>query len=115
MAGVAFQKGDEIAAMDRERLARLQGRGVGAALLAVDQRHFAQHLAAPQNREHGFLAFAGRYANFYAPADHSQHAVARLAAAENHLPGGKTFGPGEGQHAFQLLGFELPKQYMSRN
>ncbi|EKV25961.1 hypothetical protein C882_3376 [Caenispirillum salinarum AK4] len=92
--GVGLQMGQEGLALEHQQVAGHQGGGIGRAGLAVQQADLAEHLSGADDVEDQFLAVGGIGGNLHLPARDRDHAVAGIAALEDHLPAFHT--PGDG-------------------
>ena len=81
------QEADEIVAIEDEEIALLRHGGIGRAVAAVEQRQLAELVARPRRLQHDLLAHQVLGEDLDAAAAHDEHAVARIAEAEQHLAG----------------------------
>jgi hypothetical protein len=101
--GVAFQEGQEIPSPQDQESAILHGGDRGAARLAVEQGHLAEHVARLQDAEDRLLAIRGDEADLDPPLHDDQQVIPGLALLEHHMPGGVVDHPRQLHEAGRFL------------
>jgi len=111
--GTTFEKRHEIAMIEDQEVAVGRRGGVRGAVLPVDQRDFAEHLAGVEQGQHDVMAGGRRRADPDAAGEDRHHAAAGRPLGEDLAAGRIMFDPGMRQERVERVGRQLAEEGMA--